>query len=85
MTLALWDGKPVAVALLQQSALLCSSHSVSDFAKEILLLSKCSHPSLVQTYAILEDRPGIVMEYITGRVHKALLFQPRTSVSLFLS
>ncbi|MHB2017879.1 MAG: protein kinase domain-containing protein [Candidatus Xenobia bacterium] len=60
--------KPVAVKVLQQD-LQGSPQAAREFEKEALMLSRVSHPGLVEVtdYFIEDGHPHLVMSYIEGR------------------
>lgn len=40
--------------------------AVREMINEVLLLSRFSHPCIVQVFGFLDKEPGFVLEYLTG-------------------
>lgn len=47
---------------------------VQEMINEVLLLSKFSHPCIVQVFGFLGKEPGFVLEYLTGARLECCLF-----------
>ena len=71
--LARWGWKTVAVAKLREYESLQGA-GVQEMINEVLLLSRFSHPCIVQVFGFLGKEPGFVLEYLTGAARTSSMY-----------